>query len=710
MPNFIEYMRDIVNTKYPAIIAMHNAIIGVNPLGMDGKVDKVAGKGLSANDFTTVQMDKLTALNSALYEKLANKGLAYGYVPLGADGKIDPSFMNSLNLVDIWVVADEASMLAQASAGKGDWAIRSDLNNAAYMLINLPSSTLSNWLPLNFNATVASVNGKTGVVVLVAADVGLGSVDNTADAAKNVLSATKFTTVRNINGIPFDGTADIEILAAATNAAVANTIFTDTDLIGFFGTASGAWRKITGANFKASLKLFTDTLYQAILISGTNIKTINGSSVLGAGDLTVSSPSGVRQTIQSGSVDANGYPNFITAGAGLSVNIAATAKPIKIHAAGGDIDRLVKLLADTTISGLTANALNYCYFDVAADGTITAGATTQTPIYQFTPIRLLQALSSSTKGSNLTLSNGDLTYYNNAATAANANAYSIDKVVNGKFYAEITINGGSSNHIGISTIDSTQSIYFGGVSAGYEYYGSTGQKANNNVYAAYGATFTTGDKIGVGYDTATGQLIFYKNGISQGIAYTLPINTAVYLAVCGGAVGDSATINYGATAFAYLPATYQAWNQNIINGQSVFDISQMKMTVSNGVTALQGWRVFFAEALCGASSVTSVVNYALNGQYDSGLFAVAVNSSYSKTHNLGTGVPFNNITLNISDDASGTNERAWEKLVGAGSTGTYFEVGTRLTTGFKTYTNIAMTSAAGVQATGYARVKAKRSF
>lgn len=39
--------------------------------------------------------------------------------------------------------------------------------------------------------------------------VGLGNVDNTEDSVKNVLSATKLTTARTINGVSFDGTGDI---------------------------------------------------------------------------------------------------------------------------------------------------------------------------------------------------------------------------------------------------------------------------------------------------------------------------------------------------------------------------------------------------------------------------------------------------------------------------------------------------------------------
>jgi len=58
------------------------------------------------------------------------------------------------------------------------------------------------------------------------------------------------------------------------------------------------------------LKPKADALYQAILVSGTNIKTINGSSVLGSGDLTVSgsTPSQSAYTILANNTNASAVP------------------------------------------------------------------------------------------------------------------------------------------------------------------------------------------------------------------------------------------------------------------------------------------------------------------------------------------------------------------------------------------------------------------
>ena len=83
---------------------------------------------------------------------------------------------------------------------------------------------------------------------LTKATLGLGSVENTADNAKNVLSATKLTTARLIGGVSFDGTANINLpgvntagtQATSGNAATATTLQTARTINGvsFNGSAN----------------------------------------------------------------------------------------------------------------------------------------------------------------------------------------------------------------------------------------------------------------------------------------------------------------------------------------------------------------------------------------------------------------------------------------------------------------------------------------
>lgn len=95
------------------------------------------------------------------------------------------------------------------------------------------SSTISDFTTAaSVAAPVQSIAGKTGTVSLVKADVGLGNVDNTADASKNVLSATKLTNARTINGVSFDGTASITPVAGYTTSTrpAANTVSVGTTI------------------------------------------------------------------------------------------------------------------------------------------------------------------------------------------------------------------------------------------------------------------------------------------------------------------------------------------------------------------------------------------------------------------------------------------------------------------------------------------------
>jgi hypothetical protein len=73
---------------------------------------------------------------------------------------------------------------------------------------------------------------------------------------------------------------------------------------------------------------------------------------------------------------------------------------------------------------------------------------------------------------------------------------------------------------------------------------------------AYGATFTTGDVIGVAYDADAGTLVFYKNNSSQGTAFTGISGTFFPVVYARGITSTPVlALNCGQRGFAYTPPT-----------------------------------------------------------------------------------------------------------------------------------------------------------
>ena len=187
------------------------------------------------------------------------------------------------------------------------------------------------------------------------------------------------------------------------------------------------------------------------------------------------------------------------------------------------------------------------------------------------------------KGSVVTISNGNLSY--SSTGAANSIAYSTFGMSSGKWYAEWTQGttpAGGAMYVGIALDSINPNHSWLGQNAGeYSYLNGNGFKANAATQTSYGATWTSGDVIGVAFDADAGTLTFYKNGTSQGTAFT-GIAAGNYYFANGNNPGSTVTgnWNFGQRAFTgslptgYLPLnTYNLPTSTIVKGNKYMDAS-----------------------------------------------------------------------------------------------------------------------------------------
>jgi len=134
---------------------------------------------------------------------------------------------------------------------------------------------------------VDSVNGQTGIVVLTKSDIGLSNVDNTSDLNKPISTATQLALDGKYDASNPAGYITLaEVPSAAVtsvNAKTGDVILNKSDIgLSNVDNTSDADKPISNAT-QLALDAKQDTL-----VSSTNIKTINGESLLGSGNLTIS--------------------------------------------------------------------------------------------------------------------------------------------------------------------------------------------------------------------------------------------------------------------------------------------------------------------------------------------------------------------------------------------------------------------------------------
>lgn len=204
------------------------------------------------------------AASSHTHGNITNAGaLQTTDVTIASGDKLVITDASNSNKVARASIAFDAATTTKALTQKGTW------------------ETFNNYTHPTYTAHDASAvkvgNDATGHVVLGDAltkdDVGLGNVDNTADANKSVSSAATLTTARNLEGVSFNGGADTSYYAtcstaagtAAKTATIANQTFTLT-------TGARVFVKFTYANSATASTLnVNETGPKAIYYNGAAI-------------------------------------------------------------------------------------------------------------------------------------------------------------------------------------------------------------------------------------------------------------------------------------------------------------------------------------------------------------------------------------------------------------------------------------------------------
>lgn len=206
--------------------------------GTNSSWGTVAGGG----DMVLADVQSVTGLKTFDKDKLATKGTGTGVTTISTANTSATDYTATLQ------------------AATGTIALTSDITGT-----NSGTNTGDQTSIVGITGTIAEFN-----TALTDGDFATGggtaTGTNTGDQTSvsgNAGTATALETARTIDGQSFDGTANITVIAPGTNAATSKTTPVDADQLPLVDSAaSNVLKKLTWANLKATIKTYTDTLYE----------------------------------------------------------------------------------------------------------------------------------------------------------------------------------------------------------------------------------------------------------------------------------------------------------------------------------------------------------------------------------------------------------------------------------------------------------------
>lgn len=438
-----------------------------------------------------------------------------------------------------------------------------------------------------------------------------------------------------------------------------------------------------------------------------------------------------RQTVLSGGVDSNGQANFLSAGSGLAVNLAATTTPVAIAFAagyddGGPLDYVKRETADVVgaWSGLAASNVNYLLWSLNTTTGALSRVSTIVPVQEGEVYDRTKAALLHFEGSDASTSIID--DYGNT-WAANGNAQ-ID-TAQFKFgtasllldgtgdYAESTnfasLGDGSWSvecFVRWNTLPSASSQFVFGLTnaSGYGmqlaltdtagtkktslYLSSTGSSWDvANATLGTTTTWATGAwrHLALVYDAVAGKYFVYVNGVLD----TTVTSTARIASVTRARIGVDGSAANGLNGWVdefrfspccrypngttFTPPTSAFAVEGYffsIPAMTMYQVTSASATAGTnpGMTAIVACKA--GEVTTNGTGVASVVTYALRGRYCGSQTNLSAGTAYVYNHNIGTKSVIVESELEcISADAGySVGERAINAGDGNSGTGTAF--------------------------------------
>lgn len=224
----------------------------------------------------TKTISEVVGLQTALDAKISTSlvGAVSGVAPLGVDGKVPAGYLPaSGSYLGVWNATTNTPTITSGVGSSGEFykvSVGGSINIDGTSSWSIGDEIRFNgtvWQRIPNTSAVSSVNGYTGSVVLTATDVGAATTShihsNATTSVAGFMSASDKTKLDGVATGATSNSPDATLLARANH------------------TGTQAQSTITNLTTDLASK-------QATLVNTVNIKSVNGTSLLGSGDLTIS--------------------------------------------------------------------------------------------------------------------------------------------------------------------------------------------------------------------------------------------------------------------------------------------------------------------------------------------------------------------------------------------------------------------------------------